>query len=407
MESDPSNTDVVKGPNHPPVAYAQSVTTNEDTSAAITLTGSDVDGDGLRSWTVITPPAHGTLSGTAPNLTYTPHTNYSGPDSFTFTVFDGTATSAVASVSIEVTAVNDAPVATTGLSVTAAEDTPTAITLNGSDADGNPLTFAVTTLPTHGTLSGIPPNLTYTPALNYNGTDGLAFTVSDGMATSAAAPVTITVTTVNDAPVAADESYSVLQGSALSVAAPGVLANDTDVDSSSLTAVIVTPPSSGALTLNSNGSFTYTPNPGFKGSDSFTYRASDGSLGSNAATVSIAVNAAYALVGLQNVPPAASTVKAKAGSSVPMTWQFKDGSTVVNSAAVLNQVTIASTSFSNTDSGSSAFRYDALTGTWSFNLQTKSSTGVPYPTGTYTVTITPAPSGYLPSQQPFTLVLSK
>jgi len=298
-------------------------------------------------------------------------------------------------------------VATTGLSVTAAEDTPTAITLNGSDADGNPLTFAVTTLPTHGTLSGIPPNLTYTPALNYNGTDGLAFTVSDGMATSAAAPVTITVTTVNDAPVAADESYSVLQGSALSVAAPGVLANDTDVDSSSLTAVIVTPPSSGALTLNSNGSFTYTPNPGFRGSDSFTYRAIDGSLGSNAATVSIAVNAVYALVGLQNVPPAASTVRAKAGSSVPMKWQFKDGSTVVNSAAVLHQVTIASTSFSNTDSGSSAFRYDALTGTWSFNLQTKSSTGVPYPTGTYTVTITPATPGYLPSQQPFTLVLSK
>jgi hypothetical protein len=96
-------------PNHPPVANAFSVTVAEDTAAAITLTGSDIDGDALTF--VASSPANGFLSGTAPNLTYTPAANYNGSDTFTFTVSDGTATSAPATVSITVTAVSDAPVA--------------------------------------------------------------------------------------------------------------------------------------------------------------------------------------------------------------------------------------------------------------------------------------------------------
>jgi len=119
----------------------------------------------------------------------------------------------------------------------------------------------------------------------------------------------------------------------------------------------------------------------------------------------LTVQPQYTLFGLQNVPPAALIVKAKAGSSVPMKWQFKNGSTVVNSAGVIHDVTIASSTFSNTDSGGSFFRYDATTNTWSFNLQTKGPDGAPYPAVTYTVTITPKTAGYLPSQ--FTLVLSK
>ena len=75
---------------------------------AITLTGSDVDGDPL-TFSVATNPAHGTLSGTAPNLTYTPTAGYIGPDSFTFRASDGQATSAPAAVDISVTHVNHAP----------------------------------------------------------------------------------------------------------------------------------------------------------------------------------------------------------------------------------------------------------------------------------------------------------
>ena len=92
--------------NDAPIANAQSVTTNEDTPKAITLTGSDVDGDTL-TFSVVSGPTHGALSGTAPNLTYTPASDYHGPDSFTFKANDGTADSNIATVSITVTPVND------------------------------------------------------------------------------------------------------------------------------------------------------------------------------------------------------------------------------------------------------------------------------------------------------------
>ena len=92
IQSDPSNLVTIIAVNDPPVGVTQSVTTLEDTPKAITLTGSDVDGGALTSYAVTTPPAHGTLSGTAPNLTYTPAADYNGPDSFAFAANDGTAT---------------------------------------------------------------------------------------------------------------------------------------------------------------------------------------------------------------------------------------------------------------------------------------------------------------------------
>ena len=97
--------------------------------------------------------------------------------------------------------------------------------------------------------------------------------------------MTITVSAVNDAPTAADDAYSTAEDTALTVAAPGVLGNDSDPDGDPLSAVLGSGPSHGTLTLNANGSFTYTPAANFNGSDSFTYRASDGTLTSNLATV--------------------------------------------------------------------------------------------------------------------------
>src|SRR5207248_8104652 len=144
--------------NDAPVANAQSVTTAEDTAATITLTGSDVDGDAL-TYVVATQPAHGTLTGTAPNVTYTPALNYNGPDSFTFTVKDATLVSTAATVTITVTPVNDPPVAN-AQSVTTAEDTAAPIVLTGSDVDGDALTYAVATQPAHGPLTGTAPNAT-------------------------------------------------------------------------------------------------------------------------------------------------------------------------------------------------------------------------------------------------------
>ncbi len=103
--------------------------------------------------------------------------------------------------------------------------------------------------------------------------------------------MTITVSPVNDAPAAAGDSYSTAEDTARTVAAPGVLGNDSDPDGTTLTAVLVSGPSHGTLTLNPDGSFTYTPAANYNGPDSFTYRASDGTLTSNVATVAISVTA--------------------------------------------------------------------------------------------------------------------
>ena len=278
-------------PNQAPVAAAQAVTTVEDTAKSITLTGSDPDGDPL-TFIIVAAPAHGALSGTAPNMTYTPAANYNSSDSFTFKVNDGTVGSNVATVGITITPVNDTPVAN-GQSVTTPEDTSKPITLTASDPDGDSLTFSIVAQPTHGTLSGPAPNVTYTPALNYNGSDSFTFKANDGLVDSPTATVSITVNPVNDPPVAVNDAYTTNEDTLLSSAAPGVLSNDTDVDAGGTkTAVLVTGPTHAAsFTVNANGSFSYMPAGGYNGSDSFTYKANDGTDASNVATVSITVSA--------------------------------------------------------------------------------------------------------------------
>jgi RHS repeat-associated protein len=282
-------------PNSAPVANNQTVNLNEDATANITLTGSDPDGTPI-TYIIVTQPAHGALTGTAPNLTYTPAANYNGTDSFTFKVNDGQLNSATATVSINIAPVNDPPVVAltapannavfvapanitvsanasdidnaitkveffagstkigqatatpyqiqwsnvaagsyvltakatdaSGATATSAprnitveppnqapvannqtvnlnEDATANITLTGSDPDGNPITYIIVTQPAHGALTGAAPNLIYTPAANYNGTDSFTFRVNDGQLNSATATVSINIAPVNDPPVVA------------------------------------------------------------------------------------------------------------------------------------------------------------------------------------------------------------
>src|SRR5262249_37047620 len=131
--------------------------------------------------------------------------------------------------------------------------------------------------------------------------------------------VTITVIPINDAPVAVNDAYSVNEDTTLTISAPGVLANDTDVDSTNLTVSLVSGVGHGTLTFNSNGSFTYVPVANYFGTDTFPYRASDGSLQSNTATVTITVNNV-------NDRPVVTTpdVSGNEGSSVGITATFTD-----------------------------------------------------------------------------------
>jgi RHS repeat-associated protein len=187
------------------------------------------------------------------------------------------------------------------------EDGTLSLVLTGSDPDGDPLRFTLLAAPSHGTLTGTPPNLTHAPALDFFGEDRLLFTVSDGVLTSSAAAVSITVHPVNDPPVAEDDGgYATDQDKELSIPAPGVLANDHDVDGPSLTAVLVAPPARGTVSLSADGSFTYRPAPGYNGNDAFTYRAGDGSALSAPATVSLLVSPV--VLPPQGLPPDPSTV---------------------------------------------------------------------------------------------------
>src|SRR5207244_2763323 len=156
------------------------------------------------------------------------------------------------------------------------------------------------------------PNGAYTPAANCNGSDSFTFNANDGTVDSPAATISITVTAVNDAPVAANDAYSTNEDTALNVAAAGVLANDSDVDGDALTAVLVGAPAHGSVTLNANGSFTYTPAANYNGRDSFTYKANDGTIDSAAATISITVTAVNdaPVANAQSVTTAEDTAKA-------------------------------------------------------------------------------------------------
>ncbi|RYZ42868.1 MAG: tandem-95 repeat protein [Myxococcaceae bacterium] len=172
-----------------PVALALSVTTSKAKPVQVTLAGLDGDQDPL-TFRLITQPLRGTLSGTAPHLTYTPNAGYVGTDSFTYRAGDGFAESWP--VPVTLSTVNLAPVARSAtLTTGVGQGVP--FTLEATDADGDALTFVVAQAPLHGTLSGTAPHLIYTPQWGYEGPDTFSFRANDGTTNSNLATVTATV----------------------------------------------------------------------------------------------------------------------------------------------------------------------------------------------------------------------
>ena len=158
---------------------------------------------------------------------------------------------------------------------------------NDSDPDGDPLTVIANTDPSNGTVTVNPDgSFVYTPEQDFNGTDSFTYTVSDGRGGEATATVTITVNPVNDDPVAGDDFATTPFNQAVVI---DVLANDTDVDGDELSVLSVEQPDNGTVTINADGTVTYTPDTGFQGTDSFTYVVSDGQGGTDTATVTVTV----------------------------------------------------------------------------------------------------------------------
>lgn len=196
---------------------------------------------------------------------------------------------ATAQTTVGVIAVNDAPVAQP-LSVTVDEDGSASGQLVATDVDSANLSYEIAEAPAHGIVElNSDGSFTYTPNANFNGTDSFTFVAGDGSATSAPATIEVAVRSVNDGPVAVDDVFETNEDTPLSVTG-GVLDNDQDVDGNALTASLIEGPAHGTLDFQSDGSFIYTPNPNFNGTDTFTYQASDGASDSNIATVRITVN---------------------------------------------------------------------------------------------------------------------
>src|SRR5262245_2038633 len=270
--------------NDAPVAASGSAESAEDSQLGGQVSASDVDGGSL-TYILVNGPAHGSLVlNSDGSFTYNPDSDYNGADSFTFKANDGTTDSNVATISITITPVNDAPVATDG-SLETTEDSSAGGQVVASDLDGDTLTYSVVSGPTHGTLVlNADGAFTYTPVAEFNGTDSFTYKANDGTADSNVATVAITVTAVNDAPVAADGSVETAEDTQT-----GGQANASDVDGDILTYSLVDGPAHGTLVLNADGSFSYSPDSNYNGTDSFTYKANDGSVDSNVATVSITV----------------------------------------------------------------------------------------------------------------------
>lgn len=271
----------VKAINDAPVASSQDIELEEDDSTEVTLTASDIDSETL-TYSIVSDPKNGTLSGTAPNLIYTPDPNFNGDDNFTFKVNDGDKDSETVSINLTIEAINDPPTARS-IEEIVHEDKPELITLPASDVDGDNLTFNITKHPSFGKLSGTAPNLTYTPNPNYDKTDSFQYSVSDGDK-EVTGTISILIKPYNDSPVADPiEDLELQEDSHIDFTFTG-----SDIEGDPLNFFIEFHPKNGKLS-GTAPNITYTPNPNFNGDDSFIFYADDKNDQSERVTVKLTV----------------------------------------------------------------------------------------------------------------------
>ncbi len=292
--SDGTSTDVghvtvtVNPLNDAPLAVDDTTSTQEDTAETRTqanLVANDTDAEGnTLTVTAASNPTNGTVVRNADgSVTFTPTANFTGTAGYDYTVSDGTLTD-IGHVTVNVTAVNDAPVAFDDVASTP-QSTPLNLTqanLKGNDTDVDntnaQLTVTAVSNPTNGTVQLVSGTVTFTPTAGYTGPAGFDYTISDGTLTDIG-HVTVTVTNgPNVAPVAVDDTASTPEDTAVTITQAAMTGNDTDSNGNPLSVTAVSNPTNGSAVRNADGSVTFTPAANFSGTAGYDYTVSDGSL---------------------------------------------------------------------------------------------------------------------------------
>ena len=271
------------GGNTPPTVQDETYTVHAgdvlvvSAAAGLLANDSDADGDALLVLN-FTPPANGVMNlFTDGSFTYTPDAAFVGSEVLNYNVSDGTDTR---TGTVTIVVENEAPVVQDETYTVHAGDVLTVsaaagLLANDTDADGDVLRVLNIEAPANGSLNALTDgSFTYTPNAAFVGTEVLTYTVSDGITTRTG---TVTIEVENEAPVVNDETYTVHAGEVLTVGvAAGLLANDTDADGDVLRVLNIEAPANGSLNALTDGSFTYTPNAAFVGTEVLTYTVSDG-----------------------------------------------------------------------------------------------------------------------------------
>ncbi|MCH8921558.1 MAG: tandem-95 repeat protein [Planctomycetes bacterium] len=275
-----------------------------DAESGVLVGDMDAEDDPLTSW-LVDDAQHGSVSlAVDGSFNYTPNADFFGEDTFTYVANDGELDSQLATVTITVNPIDDPPVAVddeyaVDEDVVLVAAGGLAVTANDEEPDGDALAVTLVDDTEHGALVlAADGTFVYTPGQNFNGNDSFTYFVNDGTTQSNVATATITVTPVNDPPVAVDDAFRVPTSGSLVVAADGgLLTNDSDVEDDPLVAILVAGPAHGELLLADDGSFEYTPDASFDRQDSFTYRAGDGQDLSEITTVTLTLDAPLVVAG--------------------------------------------------------------------------------------------------------------
>ena len=259
--------------NRTPTARPDSAVVAEDGGELlIDVLANDTRGDAPTTIIAFTSPSQGTVQQHGEKLGYTPLANVHGPDSFSYTIRDADGQTSSATVEIEVLSVDDVPVAQDD-SAEVSEDGEVLISVLGNDSGLGDAPVAVTAVsaPFHGSAAVIGNRVQYAPAPDYHGPELVTYTLTDADGDTASATVVITVTPVNDVPVAQDDTAAVAEDGAVELA---VLANDTIGDAPASVSALG-PPAHGSAAVGADGTVLYTPAANYHGADSFTYTVTD------------------------------------------------------------------------------------------------------------------------------------